>query len=358
MSKKILRDARTQKGLRVTPGAAPGTLNVDPRAPKPKLHVIAWGPDQDVTEADVHAITEIAPYAERYRVTWVNVDGLGDAETLIALADLLGVHRLALEDVINVPQRPKYEEYPDGGFFVLRMPVPTAPLDTEQVSLYLTDRVLVTFQERLDQDCLERVRLRIRGRGPRLMDSGPDYLAYAVIDAIVDAYFPVLEAYGDRLEEIENEILVSPDDDMLNRLHELKTDLSSARRIAFALREAVGTISRDESPLVTANTRLYLRDCHDHAIVLLDLIESYRDAAMGLMDFYLSSVSHRMNEVMKVLTIIATIFIPLSFFAGLYGMNFEHMPELSLPWAYPALLVAMAILAGGMLWVFWRRKWL
>jgi magnesium transporter len=327
------------------------------------MQLVAYGPSEEVVEAEIASLEELPPYLKRYPVTWINVDGLGDAETLVELGTLLNIHRLALEDVVNVPQRPKYEEYPDGAFFVVRMPTPTAPLDTEQVSLYLTDRVLVTFQERHDPDCLDGVRNRIRGRGPRLMSSGPDYLAYAVIDSIVDAYFPLLEQYGDQLDECEAEILARPDDALLIRLHGLKSELTHARRIAFAVREAVATTVRTEVPLITDATQLYLRDCHDHAIQLLDLIETYRETASSLMDFYLSSVSHRMNEVMKVLTIIATLFIPLGFFVGLYGMNFDtsspyNMPELGWRYGYLTAISVMLLVVVGMLFYFRRKGWI
>jgi magnesium transporter len=308
---------------------------------------------------DLGAIREIR---ERFPVVWVNVNGLGDADVARGIGDLFGLHTLALEDVLNVHQRPKVEEYDRELFLVTRMPRTGISTDTEQVSLFLGDGFLVTFQEE-PGDCLGPVRERIRQGRPRIRSGGPDYLAYAVLDTIVDAYFPLLDELGDQLERLEEEILQEAGPEAVGKLHELKRRLTGIRRVVLPIRESVTGLVRDESPLVTDSTRLYLRDCLDHTYQLIELVEHYRDLASGLLDLHLTIVSNRMNDVMKVLTIIATIFIPLGFIAGVYGMNFDvgaspwNMPELSWPFGYLFALGLMAIVAGGMILFFRRKGW-
>lgn len=337
-------------------------LSVDPEAPKPRLQVIAYGPEE-LTEREDIQVSDISALRAKAPVIWVNVDGLGDEAILRQLGELFDLHRLALEDVVNVHQRPKVERYGEVYFIVVRMPRGSDPLETEQVSLFLGKGFVLTFQEQVG-DCLDPVRQRIRQKGPRLRNGGADYLAYALIDALTDAYFPLLEHYAEILERIEDDVLQHPEQTTISRLHQAKRDLMSLRREIWPLRELLSTLTREETPLIGDSTRLYLRDCYDHAIQLLELVESSRDLASGLMDLYLSSLSNRMNEVMKVLTIIATIFIPLSFIAGLYGMNFNtarsrwNMPELDWPFGYPLALGLMAVVALGLLVYFRRRGWL
>jgi magnesium transporter len=231
------------------------------------------------------------------------------------------------------------------------------------VSLFFGERYVVTFQER-EGDCFEPVRNRIRRARGRLRENRPDYLAYALLDAVIDAYFPIVEAYGDRLEALEDRVLEEPTSDVVSEIHAVKRELSNIRRAVWPLRDVVNLLLREQHPLLREDTRLYLRDAYDHTIQLVELVESHREIASGLLDVYLSSVSNRMNEVMKVLTIIATIFIPLSFVAGLYGMNFDrqasawNMPELSWDYGYPAALGVMLAIALGMLWFFRRKRWL
>lgn len=344
------------------PGASPGQLRADPRAPAPSLQLIAYGPDGFAEQAgpDLAAVRQAL---ERWPVTWLNVDGLGDEQVIAGIGELFGLHKLALEDVLHVHQRPKVEEYPDNLFVVLRLPEPGERLDTEQISLFLGANFVVTFQER-PGDAFEPVRERIRlGKGT-LRGAGPDYLAYALIDAGIDSAFPVLEQCGERLESLEDEVVERPRHGAVAAIHAVKRDLLTLRRGVWPLREMLGTLSREPSPLVRAETRLFLRDCNDHAVQILELVETYREISSGLLDIYLSSISNRTNEIMKVLTIIATIFIPLGFFASLYGMNFDpdaspwNMPELRWRWGYPAALGLMAAVAAGLLVWFRRRGWL
>ena len=343
-------------------GASPGTLVVDPEAQRPQLRLLAYSED-DFVEKEITDLDEIPRLLGKHRVTWINVDGLGDAVVLQKLGEIFALHRLALEDVVNTHQRPKAERYGDVQFLVARMPRSADPLVTEQFSLFLGKDFVVTFQER-QGDCLEPVRDRIRQGGPRLRNHGADYLAYALFDAVVDGYFPILERYGDLMEQLEAEILERPEQSAVARLHGVKQDLTALRRYVWPMRESLSQLSREETPLFTAAIQVYLRDSYDHSVQLLELVESFRDLGSGLMDLYLSSVSNRMNEVMKVLTIIATLFIPLSFIAGLYGMNFNpeisawNMPELNWRYGYPLALGFMAAVALLLLYYFYRKGWL
>ena len=359
---KQRKHRRNPAKRRVRAGSPPGTLMVDPEAQRPRMQVLAYGPDQCVDQ-ELSDLALLPKLIAAHPVTWVNVDGLGDAQVLQQLGEMFDLHRLALEDVVNAHQRAKAETYGDVQFIVLRMVNSADPLDTEQFSLFLGKNFVLTFQER-PGDCLDPVRTRIRETGPRLRSSGPDYLAYALLDATVDGYFPVLERYGNVIEEIESEILHHPKQSVVHRLHELKQDLTTLRRYLWPLREMLSTLSREESPTVSAATQVYLRDCHDHSVQLLELLESFRELATSLMDLYHSSLSQRMNEVIKVLTMISTVFIPLSFIAGIYGMNFDpaaspwSMPELGWRWGYPMALGIMTAVVVYLLFYFRRKGWI
>ncbi len=276
---------------------------------------------------------------------------------------MFNLHGLALEDVVNVHQRPKVEEYADHAFIVTRMIQAGLPPTTEQVSMFLGEGFLLTFQER-PGDCFDPVRARLRSSRGQIRDRQADYLAYALLDAVIDGYFPVLETLGERLEVLEDAVTAEPPEAEATQIHEIKRELLLLRRAVWPQREMVNALTRETSPYVTDQTRLYLRDCYDHTIQLMDIVETYREIATGLVDIYLSSVSTRLNEIMKVLTIIATIFIPLGFVAGLYGMNFDasaspwNMPELRWYWGYPVALGVMAAAALGMLYYFYRKGWI
>ena len=345
---------------RVTPGMSPGTLVSHPDAPHPVIRVMAYGPGP-LVEEEVQDLGRIRDLVGVHAVTWVNVDGVGHAPTIEALGGIFQLHPLALEDVVNVTQRPKVEDYDEHLFIVARMAV-TLGAATEQLSLFLGRNFVLTFQEERPGDCLEPVRVRLR-KGGRICHAGPDYLAYALLDAIVDSYFPVLEGYGDELEQLESIILARPDESVPQRLHALKRDLEPLRRILWSFRDAFTALGRDEGPLISDSTRIFLRDCYDHTLRLIDLLENLRETGSGLMDLYLSTLSHKLNEIMKVLTIMATVFMPLSFIAGIYGMNFDrtrspwNMPELGWPWGYPLALGLMFAVGGGMLLYFRRRGW-
>jgi len=262
-----------------------------------------------------------------------------------------------------VPQRPKVERYEDCLFLVARMMSLGERLDSEQISIYLGSGFVLTFQERVG-DCLDPVRHRIREGAGRIRSQGADYLAYALLDAVIDHYFPVLEELGERLEALEDEVLRHPSPAVISRIHAAKRDLLALRRVVWPQRESLHWLLREPIPLLAEDTRLHLRDCYDHVAHVMDMVETFRELASGLVDAYQSSLSNRMNEVMKVLTIIATIFIPLSFLAGLYGMNFSaesspwNMPELRFYFGYPLALALMAVVAGVMLIYFRRKGWI
>ena len=357
-SKKRKNPARRRAPI----GASPGTLVLDPEAGASSVHLINYD-EQNLHEEDVTDFADLRAKVREQGVTWVNVDGLGDEKAIQGVADAFNLHLLAVEDVVNVNQRPKVDEYGELRFVVLRMSRSSESLETEQFSLLLGPGFVLTFQEQ-PGDCLEPVRARLREGRPRIRGGSAGYLAYAILDAIVDAYFPLLEYYGDRLESLEAEVLENQNQATIASLHQIKRDLANLRRFIWPLRDLMSSLSRDESGLIDETTQVYLRDCHDHALRLMDIVESYRDVSSGLMDLYLSIVSNRMNEVMKVLTIIATLFIPLSFIAGLYGMNFNtekspwNLPELNWYYGYPFAWGVMIAVAVVLLLYFRRKGWL
>lgn len=338
------------------PGTPPGTVAPRPEASPTLLRVFGYGAGGCAEAADL-AVHELGAWRREHRTLWVDVVGLGTRETITGLGAAFALHPLALEDVVNTHQRPKAETYPDHLFVVARMVTPGPPIGTEQLALFVGDGWVITFQE-LAGDPFEPVRARLReGRG-RIRGAGADYLAYALLDAVVDHYYPVIEDFAERLETIEADLLADRDADLLPRIHAVKRELVTLRRAVWPLRDALGTLLRDEHPLIDEQTKLYLRDCHDHTQQIADLLEACREESMDHVGTYLSLASNRLNDVMKVLTIIATIFIPLGFMAGVYGMNFAHMPELDEPWGYPAALAAMALVALGLLVFFWRKGWI
>lgn len=350
------RRKRKRLHRRTLPGAPPGTLVADPDSPKPRLALFAYGPDA-LVERELRAASEVREFCGRQPVLWLDVDGLGDVGAIQALGETFGLHKLELEDVVNVHQRAKVDAYGEHLFVVVRMIDKGERLETEQLSLFLGRDFVLTFQER-PGDGFGPVRERLRTVRGALRTSGPDYLAYALLDASIDEYFPVLEALGERIEQLEDVISLRPCPEHLRELHAIKRDLLTLRRAIWPLREAVNQLQRDDGGLVSRETRPYLNDLYDHTVQLMDLVETYREIASGLLDVYLSSMSHRLNEVMKVLTLIATIFIPLTFISSLWGMNFVHMPELEWRYGYPAALGLMFGVGLVLLYFFRRRGWL
>ncbi|MBZ5498028.1 MAG: magnesium/cobalt transporter CorA [Acidobacteriia bacterium] len=340
---------------RSLPGSAPGTLIVDPQAPKPVIQVMAYSPEK-VLEQDIDDVHSIRSFLREWPVTWVSVMGLGDVSVITKVGEIFNLHRLALEDVLNVHQRAKVDQFKDNCFIVVRAINAEEAYSSEQLSIFLGKNYLLTFQERTGS-YFDPVRERIRKDTGRLRLAGPDHLAYALIDATIDWYFPVLEKYGETLEVIEDAVVAQPEKRFIRQIHEMRYALLTLRRTVWPLREAVNALCRDPLPLISDETRIYLRDCYDHTVQIIDLLENYRDVASSLMEVYLSSLGNRTNEIMKVLTMFAAIFIPLSFIAGIYGMNFD-IPELKWALGYPYALGLMALVAIGLLYYFRRKGWL
>lgn len=347
-----------------TPGASPGTIVPSPDSPKPVLQVIAYSADR-IVEKEIDGLRELRELRGEFPIVWLNVDGFGDPALLQQIADMFHLHPLAMEDVVHVHQRSKVEDYDDLLFVVVRMvALCDGVLETEQLSLFLGKDFIVTFQERPGGDSLEPVRERLRRNHGRIRRSGPDYLLYALVDAVIDGYFPVVEAFGDRLDELDAEIGERKSPSLMTHIHDTRTNLLQLRRAAWPHREALQHLQRDSHTLISDETRVYLRDCYDHVIQIIDVLETYREMCADLRDLYLTSVGNRTNEIMRVLTIMSTIFIPLSFIASVYGMNFNtgvsrfNMPELNWVFGYPFALTLMGGTALSLLIYFFRKGWL
>jgi len=352
---------RLIRGKGGAPGTPPGTLlhTGDRRMEKVSLRLLVYDGDE-FREEVLSSVSEAVPARDAPSVAWLNVDGLHDSGVMEEIRDHFRLHPLVMEDVMNVGQRAKVEEYQDFLFLVLPMlsfREETGSVDVEQVSLVLGPSWVLTFQE-WSGDVFEPVRERLRKAYGRIRHRKADSLAYALTDAVVDRYFVILERLADVAEELDQDVADDPGPAAMHRISHLKRELLLLRKAVWPLREALGSVIRTESDLVTEPTRLFLRDVHDHAVQVIDTVETLRDVASGMMDLYLSTLGQKTNEVMKVLTIMASIFIPLTFLAGIYGMNFQYMPELQEPWGYPALLVLMVLVAGGLIVYFRRKGWL
>lgn len=353
-----LRSRRPQ-----TLGLPPGSIMPPPGQPAPVIELISYDPER-FDARSVNHVSELQPLEKGDpRVAWINIDGLGDPDTFIKLGELFSLHPLALEDVVNVHQRPKFEDYDDVDFIVLRMPSLTPQLELEQVSLFVGEGFLITIQEK-PGDCFDGLRERIKNNKGRVRRRGSAYLAYAVLDAIIETFYPVVDAYTDRLEELETRVLARETQNVVSDIHAIRHDLRLLRRAVSPTREVLSALARADGTDAHDDTHVFLRDCHDHAVQLLEAVDMNRELASSLMELHLSNMSMRMNEVMKVLTIIATIFIPLSFIAGLYGMNFDasvspwNMPELRWRYGYPLALGFMGVTAGGLMLFFRSKGWL
>ncbi|MCI0481649.1 MAG: magnesium/cobalt transporter CorA [Candidatus Dadabacteria bacterium] len=342
-------------------GLHPGTLiHVGERkVEKVRLTVIDYNQDMFV-EREFGAVDECLEYADKETVTWINVNGLHDTEIINRIGEHFGIHPLVLEDILDTDKRPELDDYVDYIFIILKMILvdkETGRIDAEQVSFLLCRNTVISFQEG-EGDVFEFIRERIRTGKGRIRKAGADYLVYALTDAVVDNYFVALEEIGELIEEIEDELLEDPGAETLRDIYGLKRELVLLRKYTFPLRELVHKFQISESPLIDRNTKLYIRDLYDHAMQIMDTTESFRDMISGMLETYLSISSNRMNEVMKVLTVMATIFIPLTFIAGIYGMNFENMPELQHHLGYPGVMLLMLIIGLTMVYYFRRRKWI
>ena len=311
-------------------------------------------------EKQVKTIDECFPIKDKPAATWINIDGVHKLDHIENIGKLLKIHPLVLEDIMHTGQRPKMEDFENYLFIVLKMfqfDETENVTKTEQISLILSSNYLISFQEE-EGDVFDLIRERIRTDRGRIRKMGVDYLAYSLIDAIVDNYFMVLEKIGESIEDIEDDMIKNPTPEVLQTIHSLKRELIFLRKSVWPLREVISKLERWDSPIISKSIDIYLRDVYDHTIQVIDALETFRDMLSGMLDIYLTSVSNRMNEVMKVLTIIATIFIPLTLVAGIYGMNFKNMPELDASWGYPMVYVIMLVISVIMVVYFRRKKWL
>jgi len=340
-------------------GSRPGTLSIPKGSPPPRIHVFDYRADS-VRESVIEDPAEIAPYLASENKTWVDVQGFGDEEKLRRLGDLFRFHPLTLESAVNVPQRASNEVGTEHQLIIARAPLLSEEgrIEVPQVCMILGPNFLLTLQDRYF-GFFDAVRNRLRdGVGRPIRVFGPDYLTYALLDALVDHYFPIVEHLATELEDLEDEINEDPSQTVLARLHQIRRQLVIIRRIGWPQREALRSILRDPSPFVSPETQVFLRSVEQHITQIMEAVDSSRDMTTGLVDIYLSNLSQRTNEVMKVLTLMASIFIPLTFIAGIYGMNFENMPELRSPLGYPLALGAMVSVAAGMILFFRRKGWL
>jgi magnesium transporter len=344
-----------------TRGLAPGALVHigEKKTDKVKITLIDFD-EKSVEEKELKNIEECFPFINKNTTTWVNIDGLHEIDVIEKIGNKFEIHPLVLEDILNTDQRPKMEDFDKYIFFVIKMLYIddiTYDIHSEQVSLILGKNIVLSFQESLG-DVFDPVRGRIRSGKTRIRRRGTDYLCYALLDAIVDNYFSILEKIGEKVENIEHSVVSNPSPDLLKEIYNLKRDLIYLRKSVWPLREVINNLQREESKLIKETTHIFLRDLYDHTIQVIDTVETFRDMISGMLDIYMSSVSNKMNEVMKVLTIFAAIFIPLTFIAGVYGMNFQHMPELAIPWAYPAVWAVIIIVSVSLLLYFKHKKWL
>jgi len=342
-------------------GLPPGTLVYvgEKKVEPPKITVIDYD-ETTLNEKDADNIEACLPFKDSATVTWINIDGIHQVELIEKLGECFVLHPLLLEDVVHTGQRPKMDEFEDHLFIVLKMLYFDAEGDgirSEQLSLIVGSSFVISFQEQ-EGDVFSPVRERIRRGKGRIRKKGPDYLAYSLIDGVVDHYFTILEKLGEDIESLQEELVSRPNPETLQTIQWLKKEMIFLRKSVWPLREVVSGLARGESALIKEDTHLYLRDVYDHTIQVVDTIETYRDMLSAMLDIYLSSLSNRMNEVMKVLTIIATIFIPMSFLAGVYGMNFKYMPELDYRYAYPLFWFVIISAFISMIAFFKRRKWL
>jgi len=342
-------------------GLPPGTLvHVgEKKTERTRITIIDYDEAQ-FQEKEAKTIEESFPFKDKPTVTWINIDGIHEVDIVEKIGKHFGMHPLILEDIVNTGQRPKMEDFDDYIFVVLKMlyyDERENRINAEQVSLILGSNFVISFQEEAG-DVFNPIRERIRNAKGRIRKMGADYLAYALIDAIVDNYFIILEKIGESIEDMEEELVTNPTPETLQAIHNMKREMIFLRKSVWPLRELVSGLERAESSLIHESTGIYLRDVYDHTIQVIDTIETFRDMISGMLDIYLSSISNKMNEVMKVLTIFAALFIPLTFVAGVYGMNFEFMPELKVRWGYFVVLSLMIAVGAVMIFYFKRKKWL
>lgn len=354
---KLMSKLKQRKNTKT--GAPPGTViyNGAEQTGRVKITLIEYN-ETDLIEKDFYDLSECLESVDNKMVKWINVDGIHQVELIEAIGKRFNIHPLTLEDIVNTSQRAKFEDYDNYVVSIMKMIDYEKEIRSEQLSVVLMEGMVVSFQEANGGDAFDLIRTRIRQAKGRIRKMGADYLAYALLDAVVDYYFIVLEKLGDKIELLEEELIAEPNKSTIEQLHFMKREMIFVRKAVWPMRELIGNMERSESELIKPETGIYLRDVHDHTIRVIDTVETYRDLLSGMMDIYLSSVSNRMNEVMKILTIITTIFVPVTFIAGVYGMNFDYMPELHSKWGYPLTWAVMLLIMISLLVYFRRKKWL
>lgn len=350
-----------KKKLLKTIGQPPGTLiyTGEKLHEEVRISIIDYDETQ-YSEKEVKTIEECYPFKESLTLSWINVSGLHNLDIIKKIGGHFEIHSLVQEDIVNTVQRPKFDEYKKYIFIVLKMlssDEKNEGLDIEQVSMGVGSNFVISFQEK-EGDVFNPIRERIKDNKGRIRKMGADYLAYALIDAVVDNYFIILEKVGEKMELLEEEVSTDPIPETSHKIHALKRELIHIRRAVWPLRELIGGLEKGDSPLIKKSTQIFLKDIYDHTIQVVEVVESSREVISGMLDMYLSSISNKMNSTMKVLTIIATIFIPLTFIAGIYGMNFQYMPELAWRWAYPVVWGVMIGIGISMMFFFKKKKWI
>jgi magnesium transporter len=369
MGRKGRKNAATRSEQRrrfdhsLHPHTRPGTIIIPPDATAPLLRATCYGPDQFVDKHNV-TVQQIRELRGKYPVMWIEASGLGDAELISELGELLGLHRLSLEDMATIPQRSKVEDFPNHLFSITQIPSYNADLHTEQLSIFTGQGFVLSWRER-PGNCFDIVRKRLQITRGTTRSSGVDYLFYALLDAVIDSYFPVLEKLGEVFDDLDDRVEADTDPEMISLMRDIRHDVRQLRRIVWPLRDAIDDLVRSPPEMISQETLIHFRDCHDHTVQIMDTLENYRDAGSDLRDYHATSISNRMNETIKVLTIISTIFMPLTFIAGIYGMNFHrrpdaptNMPELDWKYGYLFSLALMAAVAIGQLFFFRRKGWI
>lgn len=345
--------------IRDKTGVPPGTIvySGETHTAKVKITLIEYN-ETEFIEKEYFDIADCINNFDPSMVKWLNVDGVHDVALIEEIGKKFNIHPLTLEDIANTNQRPKFEDYDCYLVSIMKMLYYDGELHSEQLSVILMEGMVISFQEAQGGDAFDLIRNRIRQGKGRIRKMGADYLDYALIDAVVDCYFAILEKIGDRIELIEDGLIANPDKETMRKLHDMKREMIFVRKAVWPMRELINNMERSETELIKQGTDIYLRDLHDHAVRVIDTVETYRDLLSGMMDIYLSSVSNRMNEIMKVLTIITTLFVPVTFIAGVYGMNFENMPEIHSRWGYASIWAIMLSIIISLLVYFRKKKWL
>jgi magnesium transporter len=341
-------------------GAPPGTViyHGEEQTERVKITLIEYN-ETEFVEKDFYDLSQCLDSVDSKLVKWINVDGVHQTDLIEAIGKRFSIHPLTLEDIVNTSQRAKFEDYENYVVSIMKMiDYKNNELNSEQLTVVLMEGLVISFQEPNGGDAFDLIRTRIRQGKGRIRKMGADYLAYALLDAVVDCYFNILEKIGDKIEVLEEELIVEPGKATIEQLHYMKREMIFVRKAVWPVRELISNMQRSESELIRPSTDVYLRDVHDHTVRVIDTVETYRDLLSGMMDIYLSSVSNKMNEVMKILTIITTIFVPVTFIAGVYGMNFDYMPELHSKWGYPGVWALMLLIIISLIIYFKRKKWL